>query len=150
MLLYNHAANVTVRTLGSNLVVSNGVTFESTDEASLRAPVVSRTNPYVFFHLMVPKEEGLDWRAVQRGNLVTGDVETILTDYDLGSLASPNIEPPWVVQIIGVAEDGSSLTVVIGVPAPLTDGMKVQFAVYDIDVATKSLKKVMPLMSPFG
>jgi hypothetical protein len=152
-LLYSHGANVTVRFLDGKrgtLLVSNGVSFRPKGDETYETVALARDAPVVFFNVLRTRGEGFDWAGLGRGDITTGAVDIVLTYPDLGHLASPRIEQPWVSSILGVSDDGATLTVVLGMPVPIETGMRVDFGIYDLDVASKKVTLLLALAGPFG
>jgi hypothetical protein len=167
--VFNHATRIIVgeyerdeenRSVGS-LYLRDPVTRRAErlpapdDRTSYRSPVVARSSPFVFFNVMsINDRGGGNWVHVARADLRTRDIEVVFTPDDLFARAAVDRAwriSPWVRKLLSVSDDGLTLTCNIGVPEPRPDGSyHMSYSLFDLDVTTRALVRLLDLDSPYG
>jgi hypothetical protein len=167
-LCYSHAAKLVVAEFQrreatrsvSSIYVRDGVTREyqrlapPDDALSYQHPFPVRSEPFVYFNVMKVSERGGGaWLHIARANLVTREVEVVLSMKELD--ATMNVDRSWrigswVSDLQSVSDDGTTITCLLGVPEPQGGGsFHMNYSLFDFDVRDRTMTLLARLDTPF-
>jgi hypothetical protein len=125
------------------------------DRTSYHSPVAARDAPYVFINVMVIGDRGGgNWLHVARVHVPTRSIEVAFTPEDLFAVTKTPREwriAPWVSDLMRASDDGRLVTCRLGIPEARPDGsFHMNYSIFDLDVAARSLVRLADLDTPYN